>query len=255
MTQNKKKSLLWCTQYKCRRHVLDMPLVRLWGFPWLPSGLKYWLCGLKAVERPAGSPRNPDVFICFFLSKKMPWSSFQGQNHRFFCVTLARRRWEANFLATGEQRGGALRGKMKRGTVFTCADSRSSKTSVSEGCIAQFKENDETDMWLGGYWLLLLFVVVVGGGDEAVNVCCVAQHWQQRAVSNIVCLDDEPTRRPEGLEGGLAYESRESTSCGGSTLISSVSSVSSLISSSASSSSSSSLAMSWRASLMFRPSL
>lgn len=44
-------------------------------------------------------------------------------------------------------------------------------------------------------------------------------------------------------------------SCGGSTLISSDSSVASLISSSASSSSSSSLAMSWRASLMFMPSL
>lgn len=66
----------------------------------------------------------------------------------------------------------------------------------------------------------------------------------------------------ELMVGGDVYESRESASCGGSTLISSVSSVSSLgssvsspISSSASSSSSSSLAMSWRASLMFRPSL
>lgn len=55
--QNKNKSHLQSTRYKRCRHVSVMPLVRPWGFPWLPPGLTYWLCGLqRTVEQPDGSP-------------------------------------------------------------------------------------------------------------------------------------------------------------------------------------------------------
>lgn len=80
--QNKNKSHLKCTQYKCRRHVSDMPLVRPLGFPWFPPGLTYWLCGLVTVEQPDGSPAG------FF------WSSLQSQNQIFFSATPVQRKLE-----------------------------------------------------------------------------------------------------------------------------------------------------------------
>lgn len=98
------KSCLKCTQYKRRRrHVSDMPLVRPWGFPWLPPGLTYRLCGLEPVERPDGSPGYPEVF------KKRPWSSFPGQNSSVQRQSREGRR--GKFLAT---RGGRRRGKSRR---------------------------------------------------------------------------------------------------------------------------------------------
>lgn len=82
--------------------------------------------------------------------------------------------------------------------------------------------------------------------------CCLLIWWNQQHCPPCWV---EPSR----FLKGLIYESRDSASWGGSTLISSASSrdssVSSLISSSSSSSSSSSLAISWRASLMLSPSL
>ena len=63
--QNKNKSRLNYAQYKRRRHVSDMPLLTPWGFPWLPPGLTYWLCGLLTEESWLSS-----IFVLFFLYLK-----------------------------------------------------------------------------------------------------------------------------------------------------------------------------------------
>lgn len=90
------KSCLKCTQYKRRRrHVSDMPLVRPWGFPWLPPGLTYRLCGLEPVERPDGSPGYPEVF------KKKALILLSGSE--FFSATPVQRRQEGEIL--GNKRG------------------------------------------------------------------------------------------------------------------------------------------------------
>lgn len=47
-----------------------MPLLRPWGFPWLPPGLTYWLCGLGTEEQPDGSPGHPTFLFFFSFLKK-----------------------------------------------------------------------------------------------------------------------------------------------------------------------------------------
>lgn len=45
-----------------------MPLVRPRGFPWLPPGLTYWLCGLGTVEQARReSWLSSSVFFLFFF--------------------------------------------------------------------------------------------------------------------------------------------------------------------------------------------
>lgn len=101
----------------------------------------------------------------------MPWSSFQGQNHRSFSVTSVRRRWEGNFLATGERRGGVQSGEMRRGTVFTCVlytDSGSSKPVCLKVILHSLKKisRQTCDLKVVGCWRLLCV------GDEAVCLLC-----------------------------------------------------------------------------------
>lgn len=84
-SKNKNKSLLKNTQYNRCGHVSDMPSVRLWGFPWLPPGLTYWLCGLQ-VDRGVVRRKSwyPAVFCLYFFNKTVIFLS-GSESHILQC--------------------------------------------------------------------------------------------------------------------------------------------------------------------------
>lgn len=252
---NENKGRLSCTQYKHRRHLSHMPFIEAAGFPrasfradvlalWPAEGLRSGQTRVLVIQQ---------FFLVFFFFSffflKRPWPSFHGQNHIFFSAMPVQKRWGEGggggrwgFLATGGGRGGTI--SLRFCVLLSLGDKNQ--------CVWRLycTLRNSRDRQVTGR---LLAVEGCYMGGEAVSA--VWPSIETQSAASIVCPDLEPTHRYCRQERGLVYESRESASCGGSTLISSVSSVSSLISSSASSSSSSSLAMSWRASLMFRPSL
>lgn len=102
--KNKNKSHLNYAQYKRRRHVSDMPLLRPWGFPWHPPGLTYWLFGLGTEES-----RPSSIFVLFFFIKKKALILLSGsESHILQSVQM---RWEGGIL--GNRRGRRKRSRRR----------------------------------------------------------------------------------------------------------------------------------------------
>lgn len=162
--QNKNKSLLWCTQYKCRRHVSDMPLVRPWGFPWLPPGLAYTGSVAWTLWRDQLGVLVIQTFLFVFFFWKNALILLSGSESQILQCDVIPEEVGGEFL--GNRRAGEVAYKEERwgeeqSSLVCCYWLWEFKTSVSEGYIAQFKENVQTDMWLGGYWLLTVVVLVM----------------------------------------------------------------------------------------------
>lgn len=102
------------------------------------------------------SPGHPAFLFFFSLSKKRPWSSFQGQNRIFF----SRSRWggRGEFLATGEEEGRGAGGE-SNSLLVCCTDTGSSKQCVWMLYCTVLRNS--RDRWPGGYWLLTVVIWVV----------------------------------------------------------------------------------------------
>lgn len=195
--QNKNKGHLSCTQYKHRRHFSDRPLSRPWGFPWLPSGLTYWLCGLQRDR----SGQTRVLVIQQFL--KRPWSSFTVRITNSSVWRQSRRGGEC-----GRGLGvwgilGNRRGEEEGPTVFAWLLYQvwEMKTSVIWRLYCTLRNS--RDRQVTGRLLAVEGCYMSG---EAVSA--VQPSIKNTERSGIVCL--EPTHRCYRRERGLLYESRES---------------------------------------------